>query len=109
MLEGYIKGKNEKENKQKQLDQQLPLTTQITNLQAEMKDKKKELDRLLAEKDSSNTTNKPSDKIVLYIVSGVIGVVLIFDIKKTEAEWLLNHGNNNGQLKKEYEDYSISR
>ncbi|CAJ0747139.1 5241_t:CDS:2 [Entrophospora sp. SA101] len=77
MLEGYIKGKNEKENKQKQLDQQLPLTTQITNLQAEMKE-------LLAEKDSSNTTNKPSDKIVLYIVSGVIGVVLIFDINFTE-------------------------
>ncbi|CAJ0908548.1 13450_t:CDS:2 [Entrophospora sp. SA101] len=87
MLEGYIKGKNEKENKQKQLDQQLPLTTQITNLQAEMKDKKKELDRLLAEKDSSNTTNKPSDKIVLYIVSGVIGVVLIFEIKEVEIEF----------------------
>ncbi|CAH1765998.1 15198_t:CDS:2 [Entrophospora sp. SA101] len=94
----------ELENKQKKLDQQLPLTTQITILEREIKElenksartqteealltsKKKELAELLKKEDSSNASDssKPKDKTALYVGCGVVGLftlLLIFVLIK---------------------------
>ncbi|CAI2178292.1 15689_t:CDS:2 [Funneliformis geosporum] len=83
------------ETKSKELIKPLPLDTQITILQKEIKvleskptknpleevllaDKKKELAELLKKQSNSHVNNaKPSDKTALYIGLGVIGVVLV--------------------------------
>jgi hypothetical protein len=85
----------ELETKEKELTQSLPLTTQITILEREIKtltqkptrtqteeafltSKKKELAELLAKQNSSNTnTAKPSDKTAFILGCGIIAVVLI--------------------------------
>ena len=94
LLEEKRKRLKELEEKEKELTKSLPLTTQITNLEREIKEltnkstrnqteeallaaKKKQLEELLKKQDSSNTTAKPSDKTALYIGCGVIAVVLV--------------------------------
>ncbi|CAI2175618.1 14552_t:CDS:2 [Funneliformis geosporum] len=86
------------ETKSKELIKLLPLDTQITILQKEIKlleskptknhlekvlltDKKKELAELLSKKNNSTTNNaKPSDKTGLYIGLGAIGILVVFGI-----------------------------
>ena len=83
----------ELEIKSKELINSLPIDTQITILEKEIKElnnksnktqteqalldsKKQELDRLLVEKNKSNTT-KPSDKTILYWGVGIVGTLIL--------------------------------
>ncbi|CAH1757575.1 792_t:CDS:2 [Entrophospora sp. SA101] len=84
------------ENKQKESDQQLPLTTQITILEREIKElegksrtqaeeallisKKKELEELLKKQSDSIGKENNYDKTALVIGCGVIGVLLVLMI-----------------------------
>ncbi|CAG8532520.1 2973_t:CDS:2 [Ambispora gerdemannii] len=89
-LEAKKKKLRELQDQEKQLSASLPLTTQISILEREIKElenksirtqaeetfltsKKKELDKLLKKQDSANTNNtQPSDKTVLAIVKAGI-------------------------------------
>ncbi|CAI2184648.1 4132_t:CDS:10 [Funneliformis geosporum] len=90
------------ETKAKELIKPLPLDTQITILQKEIKiletkatknsleevllsSKKKELEELLKRQNNSNINNsKPADKVILYIGCGIVGVALTCDTNFTE-------------------------
>jgi hypothetical protein len=97
-LESKRKRLQELQDQEKTLFKSLPIDTQISILRKEIKElsnkssktkaeqallesKKKELDRLLAEKNKSNTMRpKPSDKTTLIICLGIVTIFLIFGI-----------------------------
>ena len=98
-LDSKRKKLKELQDQEKPLLKSLPIDTQITILQKEIKElesklnktqteqalldsKKRELEELLKKQNNANTTdNKPSDRTGLYIGLGIVGtLVLLFTI-----------------------------
>ncbi|CAG8690309.1 14263_t:CDS:2, partial [Ambispora leptoticha] len=122
-LESKKKRLKELQDQEKQLTASLPLNTQITILQKEIKqleskstrtkveevllsEKKKELEELLKKQNNSDTNNaKPTDKTALVIGCGVVATILIFDgVCKRDSDL-----ENKGKTREEITKLDISK